>query len=111
MKIGILIFALANVLAWFQLNSQFVWEPLKDRPILVNLVLAFPTGLCFWYAIRHIVEDTGQLWTSKMVGFGVGNVVFGLLTWVLLKESAFTTKTMTCLALGVLIILIQIYWK
>ena len=111
MKFGILMFAFANVLAWFQLNSQFVFPGLKDKPVLINMVMAFPVGMCFWYAVKFVVDDTGQLWTSKMIGFGIGNIVFGLLTWLMLKESAFTLKTMTCLGLGLIIVLIQVYWK
>ena len=108
---GILFFALGNVLAWFQFNSQFVWAWWKDKPLLANFIFAIPMGLCFWYAIKNIVVDTGELWTSKLVGFGVSNVIFGVLTYFLLKESIFTAKTIICLALASMIILIQIYWR
>jgi hypothetical protein len=36
--------------------------------------------------------------------------VFPILTWFILGESMFTTKTMLCLSLSILIILIQIFW-
>jgi len=109
--LGISLFAVGNVLAWFQFNSQFVWEWWKDKSILANAIFAIPMGICFWYAIKYIVEDTGQLWTSKLVGFGVSNVIFAILTYALLKESIFTAKTMICLLLSVAIISIQIFWK
>jgi len=54
---------------------------------------------------------TDQLWSSKLIGFGVSNVVFGLLTYIFLKESMLTPKTMVCLFLACLIIAIQIFWK
>tara|TARA_A100001515_G_C4558534_1_gene205806 strand:+ start:790 stop:1131 length:342 start_codon:yes stop_codon:yes gene_type:complete len=109
--IGILFFVVGNILAWFQFNSQFVWPWWQNRPILSNVIFAVPMGICFWYAIKYIVVASGELWTSKLVGFGVSNFVFAILTYVLLKESMFTPKTMTCLALAAIIILIQIFWK
>jgi len=109
--IGSLLFVIGNILAWFQFNSQFVWEWWKDKPILSNVIFAIPMGLCFWYAIRYIVEDTGLLWTSKLVGFGISNVIFAILTYALLKESILVPKTLICLFLSVIIIGIQVTWK
>tara|TARA_R110000824_G_scaffold5670_11_gene26168 strand:+ start:22822 stop:23157 length:336 start_codon:yes stop_codon:yes gene_type:complete len=111
MKNGILLLAIGNVLAWLQFNSQFVWDFWKDKPILSNVLFSIPMGLCFWYAIKSIVEDTGELWTSKLVGFGVSNVIFAIMTYALMKESMLTAKTLICLSLGMLIIAIQIFWK
>tara|TARA_R100000995_G_C3398051_1_gene83570 strand:- start:150 stop:497 length:348 start_codon:yes stop_codon:yes gene_type:complete len=108
---GILFFLLGNVFAWFQFNSQFVWDWWKEKALLANLIFAIPMGLCFWHAIRNIVTATDQLWSSKLIGFGVSNLVFGILTYIFLKESAFTTKTLICLFLASLIIAIQIFWK
>jgi len=109
--IGSLFFIIGNILAWFQFNSQFVWEWWKDKPILPNVIFAIPMGLCFWYAVKYIVEDTGLLWTSKLVGFGVSNVIFAILTYALLKESILVPKTLICLFLSVVIIGIQVTWK
>ena len=109
--IGILFFTLGNIIAWFQFNSQFVWDWGKDKPMLSNFIFAIPMGLCFWYAIKYIVEDTGLLWTSKLIGFGGSNVIFAVLTYFLLKESILVPKTLVCLFLSVLIIGIQVVWK
>ena len=109
--IGSLFFVVGNVLAWFQFNSQFVWDWWKDRPILSNCIFAIPMGICFWYAVKYIVEDTGHLWTSKLIGFGVSNIIFAIFTYIFLKESIFVPKTMLCLFLATIIIGIQIFWK
>jgi len=111
MKLGILLFAIANVIVWFQFNSQFVWKWFQDKPVTINLMLAVPAGIIFWYAVRSVVTDTGELWASKMVGFGVGNIIFATMTWFLMKESMFTTKTMICMFLACLIIATQVFWK
>ncbi len=109
--IGILFFLVGNIFAWFQFNSQFVWDWWRDKALLSNFIFAIPMGLCFWHAVRHIVDATGLLWSSKLIGFGVGNVVFGVLTYALLRESVFAPKTLICLFLACVIIAIQIFWK
>jgi len=111
MKSGILFFLIGNIIAWFQFNSQFVWDFWKEKPITTNVLMAIPMGLCFWYAVRSIVSETGQLWTSKLVGFGVSNFVFAIMTYFFLKESMFTPKTLACLSLATVIIAIQVLWK
>ena len=108
---GILLFIVGNVIAWFQFNSQFVWPWWKDRPLTAQLIFAIPMGMCFWHAAKHIVEDSGELWTSKLVGFSVSNLIFPILTYIFMKESMFTIKTMSCLFLGAIIVFIQIYFK
>ena len=111
MATGILFFTIGNVLAWFQYNSQFVWPWWRDKPVITNLIFAIPMGLCFWYAVKQVVDTTGLLWTSKLVGFGVSNVIFAILTYFFMKESMLTPKTMICLVLSMAIIGIQIFWK
>ena len=111
LAIGILLFIVGNVFAWFQFNSQFVWEWWEDKPLVSNFLFAVPMCFCFWHAIRYIVLHSGELWTSKLIGFGVSNFVFAFFTYFLMKESMFTAKTMSCLALASAIIFIQIFWK
>lgn len=108
---GLFFFLIGNVIAWIQFNGQFVWEYFKDKPLVSNLIFAVPMGMCFWYAVKNIVEASGQLWTSKLLGFGVSNIVFAIMTYVFMRESIFTAKTMACLFLASLIIFIQLYWK
>ena len=109
--IGILFFAIGNILAWFQYNSQFAWEWWEDKPFLPNIIYGIPVGVCFWYAIKNIVEASNELWMSKLIGFGVSNFIFAILTYFFLRESIFTPKTMVCLLLASMIIGIQIFWK
>ena len=111
MYIGILFFLVGNTIAWFQFNAQFAWEWWKDKPVITNVMLAFPMGMCFWYAVKNIVLATNELWASKLIGFGVSNTVFAVLTYVFLKESMFTPKTLACLFLAGMIITIQLFWK
>jgi hypothetical protein len=98
--VGVVFFLFANIIAWFQFNGQFLWSEWQDKPFLTNLFLAVPTGMCFWYAVRHIFLYSGD-----------SNFVFAILTYTFLKESMFTPKTLACLILASFIIAIQIFWK
>jgi len=108
---GLLYFLAGNVLAWFQFNAQFVWEWWRDKPLVANLLFAVPAGFCLWHAIKSIVAETGEVWASKLLGFGVSNFVFAIMTYIFLKESMLTPKTLTCLSLASVIIAIQVLWK
>ena len=109
--IGIFFFTIGNILAWFQFNSQFAWEWWRDKPIISSLLYGPPMGICFWYAVKNIVSETHELWASKLIGFGVSNFIFAILTYFFLRESIFSPKTMLCLLLASVIIGIQIFWK
>ena len=109
--VGLLYFLVGNIIAWFQFNAQFAWDWWKDKPVLSTLLFAVPMGFCFWHAIKNVVLATDELWASKLLGFGVSNFVFAIMTYIFLKESILTPKTLTCLSLASVIIAIQIYWK
>jgi len=107
--LGCLVFALGQILGWFQLNSQFMWKWWEGRPIVSALVFGLPTSIVFWYAWRMISTSTDSVWTARFIGSGTGFLVFPLLTYFCLGESMFTIKTISCLVLSIVIILIQIY--
>ncbi len=108
--VGIFLFFLGQILGWFQLNAQYLSDWWKDKPIVAALIIGVPTSIAFWYAWRMIVESTGSVWTARFIGSSTGLIIFPVLTWFLLGESMLTAKTMTCLGLAVLIIIIQLVW-
>ena len=109
LHLGVLLYALGQILGWFQLNSQFLWKWWAHRPVVSAFVFGVPTSITFWYAWKTISESTDSVWSARFIGSGTGYLIFPLLTWFLLGESMFTWKTMICLFLSILIILIQIY--
>ena len=108
--LGIALFVLGQVLGWFQLNTQYLSDWWKGRPIAAAFVIGVPTSISFWYAWKYIVEATGSVWSARFIGSSTGLIIFPILTWFLLGESMFTAKTMTCLSLAILIILIQVFY-
>ena len=49
------------------------------------------------------------MWGARFLGFSASWLVFPLLTWALMGESMFTTKTLVCMALSFAIMAVQIY--
>lgn len=109
--VGFLLFTAAQTVAWYQLNSQFVWDFWKDRAILASLTFSIPVSLLFWYGTANIYASSEQLWTCRFLGFASGMIIFPILTWIHLNESMFTLKTILCLILSSIIMAIQVFMK
>tara|TARA_B100000282_G_scaffold296879_1_gene280783 strand:+ start:7387 stop:7725 length:339 start_codon:yes stop_codon:yes gene_type:complete len=108
--IGILFFLCGQVAGWYQLNLQKMYDWWADKAILSAILVGVPTSILFWYGWKYISEATGSVWSARFIGSSAGFVVFPILTWFMLGESMFTAKTLVCLALSILIILIQIFY-
>ena len=108
--LGIVLFFVGQILGWFHMNAQFLSDWWKGKPLMSALILGVPTSILFWYAWRLTTEATQSVWAARFIGSSTGLVLFPVLTWYLLGESMFTVKTMTCLVLAILIILIQVFF-
>ena len=107
---GFIFGLIAQVLTFFQLQGQMKIEWFKNNTLLVAC-MGIPISLLFMYSVRNFVGAyDGQIWPSRLIGFGIGVVVFTVMSHYLFNEPL-TPKTLTFLSLGVVIILIQIFWK
>jgi hypothetical protein len=101
---------LAQILTFLQLQGQMKIEWFKNNIFLVAC-MGIPISLLFMYSVRYFVEAyDGQIWPSRLIGFGIGVIVFTAMSHYMFKEPI-TPKTLVCLGLGICIILIQILWK
>jgi multidrug transporter EmrE-like cation transporter len=107
---GILFGTAAQIITFLQLQGQIKYDFLKNN-LWVAAIMGIPISLLFMASVKNMVNAyDGQIWPSRLIGFGIGVVVFTAMSYWLFKEPM-TPKTLTCLGLGVLIILIQILWK
>ncbi len=106
--LGIALFFVGQILGWFQLNAQSFSEWWSDKAVFSAIILGVPTSILFWYGWKYVVQETGSAWTARFIASSAGLIIFPILTWVFLDESMFTTKTMICLFLAVLILFIQL---
>ena len=109
--IGISLYVVGQTLIWIQTNGQFVWPWFKKNP----LPIAFIGGTLISYILIKATEYTaeyydGLIWPGRFLGFSLGVLIFGYMTWHFLGEGL-TTKTFISLMLAFIIILVQLFWK
>jgi|TARA_B100001769_G_C21885387_1_gene478602 multidrug transporter EmrE-like cation transporter len=99
----------SNILAWWQLNAQFT-DRFKGHWFWSSgewmAIFGIPIGYLFFQSTRLSYDHFGFTWNIRMIGFGIGTIVFGLMSYYFLKEIP-TLKTIICLLLALAIILIQ----
>ena len=84
------------------------WYPKYFWPVLL---MSVPLSWLYIKSVEHFVAAfDGQLWPSRLIGFGLGITIFSIMSHFMFKEPL-TPKTLVCIGLGVTIILIQILWK
>lgn len=107
---GMLLGALAQALIFFQLQGQFKFDWVREHPFIMALI-GIPVSYMFIYSSRFLVGAfDGQLWPSRLIGAGIGIVIYTLMARLWFGEPI-TLKTAVCLLLSIIIILIQIFWE
>tara|TARA_B100001113_G_scaffold285610_1_gene240920 strand:+ start:133 stop:480 length:348 start_codon:yes stop_codon:yes gene_type:complete len=104
--LSILICAIANIGVWLQQQGQFLDYKIMKSQLWV-LCWSIPLGSAFWFATKFSYEHFGQFWNIRLIGFGMGTLVFGLMTWLILDETPDLKNTIS-LILAIGIIMIQV---
>ena len=108
MVIAIILFFLNNIIIWYQLNSQLVWEWAKtSKAMWFSALLGVPISLFFWYATRIGYEGFGNLWSVRFIGFATSMLTFPVMTYFYLGE-VITLKTGITIILAIIIMLLQL---
>jgi len=104
----ILIFFVNNIVIWYQLNGQLVWDFWKSwKGITISLLLGIPITALFWYATKIGYQGFGNLWSVRFLGFATSMMTFPIMTWLYLGETL-TLKSMISLGLAIIIMLLQL---
>jgi hypothetical protein len=107
---GVLLFLLAHIVTWFQMNGQFMWSWFKDNTLILA-IFGIPISYLYILGTKYTVEYFGGvLWPTRFIGFGVGIVVYAVLVGIFFKEGI-NLKTFVSLLLSSTLILIQLFWK
>ena len=102
------IFLLNNILIWYQLNSQLVWDWAKGtKSMWIMSILGIPISLLFWYATKIGYQGFGNLWAVRFVGFATSKLTFPIMTWLYLGETI-TLKTLITILLAFIIMILQL---
>ena len=102
------IFLLNNILIWYQLNSQLVWDWAKGtKSMWIMSILGIPISLLFWLATKWGYIGFGNLWAVRFMGFATSMLTFPVMTWLYLGE-AITLKTLITILLALIIMILQL---
>ena len=107
---GIMYGLLGQIGSYMQLQGamKLGWYPKYFWPMML---LSVPLSLAYVKSVEHFITAfNGQLWPSRLIGFGLGITIFSLMSHYMFKEP-FTLKTLVCIGLGLTIIALQIFWK
>ena len=107
---GVLWGLLAQITTFLQLQGQLKYDFLKQNTWF-TVLMGIPISFLFMQSVKNFVTAFhGEIWPSRLIGFGIGVIVFTVMSELLFKEQ-FTLKTGICLFLGLLIIITQLFWK
>ena len=108
--IAFILFIVAQGLIWYQTNSQFFSNWVRERPLLMA-TMGIPISYILIYASRYVVAGfDGLLWPGRLIGFSTGMIIMAVLTYIHLGEGI-TLKTGITLLLAFIIVMVQLYWK
>tara|TARA_R110002012_G_scaffold259968_2_gene441604 strand:- start:371 stop:715 length:345 start_codon:yes stop_codon:yes gene_type:complete len=104
----IIIFFFNNIIIWYQLNGQLVWDFWKSwKGITLSFLMGIPITALFWYATKIGYVGFGNLWSVRFLGFATSMMTFPIMTWLYLGETI-GLKSMISLCLAVIIMLLQL---
>lgn len=107
---GILWGLAAQITTFLQLQGQLKYNFLKQN-LWFTVLMGIPISFMFMQSVKNFVlAFNGEIWPSRLIGFGIGVIVFTIMSELMFKEP-FTAKTGMCLFLGLCIIMIQLFWK
>ena len=81
----ILIFFLNNIVIWYQLNSQLVWDFWKSwKGIVIMLLMGIPISGLFYIATKLGYQGFGSLWPVRLTAFSIGMITFPIMTYLII---------------------------
>jgi len=104
----LILFLVCNIVVWFQLNSQLVWEWARGtKSMWIMALFGIPISLMFWWGTKIGYQGFGSLWQTRLLAFATSMMVFPLMTWMYLGEMI-TFKIGASIILAIIIMLLQL---
>ena len=103
-----ILFFVNNIIIWYQLNSQLVWEWARtSKAMWFSALLGIPISLLFWWATKWGYQGFSSLWSVRFMGFATSMLTFPIMTYFYLGE-AMSLKTLITLLLAIVIMILQL---
>jgi multidrug transporter EmrE-like cation transporter len=104
---GVLYGLFGQIGSFLQLQGNVKYGWYEKHPYILLLV-SIPISWLYIQSVKSLVlYFGGEIWQSRFIGFGIGIIVFSIMSSLLFKEP-FTIKTLISILLAIIIILIQI---
>ena len=104
----IVLLFLGQIVVWYQLNSQLVWDWAKtSKSMWFMSIMGIPISILFWHTTKYGYEGFGELWPIRLLGFATGMISFPIITWFMMGEGV-TLKTGISILLAIIIMLLQL---
>ena len=108
--IGILFGILGQIGTFLQLQGSYKYGWYEKYQWIVILA-SLPLGWLYIQSVNSFIAGFGgQIWPSRLLGFGIGVIIFTLMSHFLFKEPL-GVKNAVCLGLGFVIVGIQLFVK
>lgn len=108
--LGILFGIIGQIGTFLQLQGGYKFGWYNDYKWVIILA-SVPLGWVYIQSVNYFIAGFGgQIWPSRLLGFGVGVIVFTLMSHYLFKEPL-DLKNGVCLLLGFTIVLVQLLVK
>jgi hypothetical protein len=108
--LGVIWGILGQISSFLQLQGSVKYGWFTKYPIVI-LLSSIPAAWFYIKSVENLVGWAGgELWPSRLIGFGIGIIVFVTMSIILFKEPM-TLKTLICLGLAASILGVQIFWK
>ena len=104
--ICVLILFFTQIVIWFQLNGQLVYQWCKDHPWLLSF-LGMPISYALIVSTQIGYQGFGELWKIRLIAFAIGMISFPFITYFMLGEGI-TLKTGLSILLAIFIMILQL---
>ena len=107
--LGILLLSIVYVIGWYQIHGQFISEWFNKYQYYL-IWISVPATLVSIRAVKLINEHfNGLIWPNRILTFGIGIILFTILTSFHFNEKI-NAKTLTLLLLCGIVVAIQALW-
>ena len=107
---GIVFGILGQIGSFMQFQCSFKYNWMDKYPVLL-LLSGIPVSWFYIKSVHYLIEAfKEEMWPGRLIGFGIGVVVFAAMSTLLFRETI-TLKTVVSLLLACSIVGIQIIWK
>jgi hypothetical protein len=106
LTIGVLYGLMGQIGSFLQLQGNVKYGWYEKHPYIL-LFASIPISWLYIQSVKNLVlYFSGEIWQSRFIGFGIGIIVFSIMSSIMFKEP-FTIKTIISIILAIIIILIQ----